>query len=97
MIVSAIKLQMTVFLKRSQGVAVYYIITRGTDRTLLMTYEVISLALPFDVWFGSILFKLFRRNLKITQRRKLIILYYKCQSFVCIMTYNYLHYIILFI
>lgn len=28
MIVSAIKLQMTVFLKRSQGVAVYYIITR---------------------------------------------------------------------
>lgn len=50
MIVSAIKLQMTVFLKRSQGVAVYYIITRGTDRTLLMTYEVISLAFPFDVW-----------------------------------------------
>lgn len=56
MIVSAIKLQMTVFLKRSQGVAVYYIIIWGTDRTLLMTYEVISLAFPFDVWFCSILF-----------------------------------------
>lgn len=66
MIVSAIKLQMTVFLKRSQGVAVYYIITRGTDRTLLMTYEVISLAFPFDVWFCSILF---RRNFKITAKK----------------------------
>lgn len=50
MIVSAIKLQMTVFLKRSQGVAVYYIITRGTDRTLLMTYEVIS-----PLMFGFVL------------------------------------------
>lgn len=70
MIVSAIKLQMTVFLKRSQGVAVYYIITRGTDRTLLMTYEVISLAFPFDVWFCSILFKLFRRNLKKNTAKK---------------------------
>lgn len=70
MIESAIKYQLTFFFRKRQGVTVHYITNRGTDRTLLITNEVISLALPLMFGFLSYHFQTVSTKLKNNTAKK---------------------------